>query len=145
MNSKPLTVHMGPSAANRFCWVDLAATHADDAQRFYAQLFGWQSVPRSANGGLLHRLQLGGQDVGSLYQLPRHYLEQGVSSHWTAYVQVDNIQETVERAIALGGQLVVPPFVVTDMARIALIVDAVGAPIGLWEPLYEKEEAHGRR
>jgi predicted enzyme related to lactoylglutathione lyase len=144
MNSKPRTVHMGPSAANRFCWVDLAATHADAAKRFYAQLFGWQPVPHSANGGLLHRLRLGGQDVGSMYQLPRLYLEQGVSSHWTAYVQVDNIQETVERAIALGAQLVVPPFVVTDMARIALIVDAVGAPIGLWEPLHGKEEARGR-
>jgi predicted enzyme related to lactoylglutathione lyase len=51
-------VHLGNTATGRFCWVDLAATDADSAKKFYAHLFGWTSCEQSANGGSFTRLRL---------------------------------------------------------------------------------------
>jgi predicted enzyme related to lactoylglutathione lyase len=44
-----------------------------------------------------------------------------------------------------GGKVLVRPFAVAAFARIALILDSVGAHVGLWEPLEAnvKEDAHG--
>jgi predicted enzyme related to lactoylglutathione lyase len=41
----------------------------------------------------------------------------------------------VQRAVALGGEVIVHPFAVEGTARIALILDCVGAQVGLWEPI----------
>jgi predicted enzyme related to lactoylglutathione lyase len=58
-----------------------------------------------------------------------------VPSHWTPYVRVDDVDAVVHRAVALGGEVIVRPFVIEGAARIALILDDVGAQVGLWEPI----------
>lgn len=135
----------GKTAAGRFCWVDLAATDADAAKDFYGRLFGWASYEQSANGGSFTRLRLSDQDVGSIYQLGHEHLDHGVPSHWTPYVRVDNVNDAARRVCSIGGRVIVRPFIVSGVARIALIVDSVGAQVGLWEPIEANTEgdAHG--
>jgi predicted enzyme related to lactoylglutathione lyase len=128
--------------AGRFCWVDLAARDASRAQAFYREMFGWTSREEPANGGSFTRLRLSDRDVGSLYQISRAQLDHGVPSHWTPYVGVDDIDSAARRAVACGGELIVHPFMVSGIARIALISDSVGAHIGLWEPLAESMEGN---
>lgn len=123
------------SSRGRFCWVDLAATDAPGAKSFYEQMFGWTAQDQAANGGVFTRLSLSGQDLGSLYQLQTADIERGVPSHWTPYVEVDDVDGAVRRASELGGRVIVPPFLVSGVARIALILDSVGAQIGLWQPI----------
>ena len=119
--------------AGRFCWIDLATAHAPGAAAFYRDVFGWTSREQPANGGSFTRLRLADRDVGSLYQLSRTQIEQGVPSHWTPYVGVRDIDDAVRRAVAAGGKLLVRPFVVDSVTRIALIADVTGAHLGLWE------------
>jgi predicted enzyme related to lactoylglutathione lyase len=126
---------MARAPAGRFCWVDLAATDATRAIDFYGSLFGWDAAPQAANGGVLVRLTQRGRDVGSLYQLARPALDQGVRSHWTPYVRVEDATAASDRARALGGSVAVEPFAVEGMARIALLVDPDGAAFGIWEGL----------
>ncbi len=118
-----------------FCWLDLAAADAMRAKAFYARLFGWTFHDQHANGGTFTRFHSGGQAVGSLYPLPQRQLDQGVPSHWTPYVRVVDVDAAVARAVDLGGRLVIAPFEVEHMARIALIEDAVGALVGLWQSM----------
>jgi uncharacterized protein len=131
----------GNANTGHFCWVDLAATDVDRAKSFYAELFGWTSHDHWQDGGVFSRLKLSGEDVGSAYQLSREQLDQGVPSHWTPYIQVADVEDVARRAIGHGGEVLVPPFVVAGIARIALIRDSVGARVGLWEPLAAAEEA----
>jgi predicted enzyme related to lactoylglutathione lyase len=119
----------------QFCWVDLAASDADAAKTFYGQLFGWTSSAQSANGSSFTRLFASGQDVGSVYQLSERHLAGGVPSHWTPYIRVDDVDAAAQRAVALGGEIIVRPFAVAGAARIALVQDCVGALFGLWEPI----------
>ncbi|MFO0992509.1 MAG: VOC family protein [Hyphomicrobiales bacterium] len=121
--------------AGRFCWVDLAATDAERAKAFYGQLFGWAFREQPANGGRFTYVQLSGQNVGSLYQLRRNQLNLGVASHWTPYIHVDDVADAAGRAACFDGKVIVRPFEVSGVARIALIQDSVGAHFGLWEPI----------
>jgi uncharacterized protein len=118
-----------------FCWLDLAASNADVAMAFYSQVFGWRFEPQRANGGRFTRCRVGERDVGSLYPLKRAQLERGVPSHWTPYVRVEDVDALAPRIAPLGGRVLVAPFEVERTARIALIEDAVGAVVGLWQPL----------
>jgi predicted enzyme related to lactoylglutathione lyase len=128
-------VQLGKVDTGRFCWVDLAATDADSAKSFYEELFGWTAHEQPANGGSFTRLRMSDRDVGSIYQLRDALLEHGIPSHWTPYVRVSDVNETVRRATTLGGTVIAQPFAVSGIARIALILDSVGALIGLWEPI----------
>lgn len=121
------------TSAGQFCWMDLAASDAARAKTFYGDVFGWTSREQAANGGVFSRFQHAGRDVGSLYQLSRKHLDGGVPSHWTPYIRVDDAEATACRAVASGGAVIVRPFVVPGVARIALIADAAGAHVGLWE------------
>ena len=133
-------IHLGKTAAGQFCWADLAATDADSAKAFYGRLFGWTSCEQLANGGNFTRLRLSDQDVGSIYQLRDAHFDEGVPSHWTPYIRVDDVRDAARRAVSLGGQVLVRPFVVAGIARIGIILDSVGAHVGLWEPIGQSME-----
>jgi predicted enzyme related to lactoylglutathione lyase len=119
--------------AGHFCWVDLAATDANAAQHFYEKLFDWTANTSRARQGAFSLFALGTQDVASFYQLRQEHLSAGVPSHWTPYVSVPDARESAMRADALGATVIVDPFDVAGMARIALIQDPVGAIFGLWQ------------
>ena len=134
---------IGEPAVGRFCWIDLAASDAAEAKAFYRRLFGWKAVEQHANGGIFTRLCSLDRDVGSLYQMEAR-LARKVPSHWTPYVRVEDVELAAQRASELGGQVLVRPFVVSGVARIALIMDSVGAQVGLWQPSDSMEsERHG--
>lgn len=130
-------IDVGLTTAGRFCWVDLAATDAERAKAFYAELFGWTACEQAANGGSFTRLQLSGQDVGSIFQLNRANLDHGVPSHWTPYIRVDDVHAAARRAEANGGTVIVRPFIISGIAQVALILDPIGAHFGLWQPIAE--------
>jgi uncharacterized protein len=127
----------------RFCWMDLAATNVESAKLFYGELFGWTSREQAANGGSFIRLQSSSHDIGSVYQLRKELLDKGIASHWTPYILVKSVTDAVSRAASLGGTVIVDPFVVSGVARIALILDSVGAVVGLWEPIELNIKANG--
>lgn len=118
-----------------FCWLDLAATDAPRARQFYALAFDWHANDQAANGGHFTRLRCGDKDTGSLYQLNPAQLEGHVPSHWTPYISVANMDETLRRVMLAGGKIVVPPVAIEGMTVIALIEDAVGALVGLWQAM----------
>ncbi len=118
-----------------FCWFDLAARDMALAKSFYAQAFGWRFETVRVNGGYFTRCRAGAHEVGSLYPLKPAQREHGVPSHWTPYLRVDDVDARAARVAALGGRVLVAPFEVEHTARIALIEDAVGAVLGLWQSL----------
>lgn len=119
----------------RFIWHDLAAADPAAALDFYRAVFGWTAITEHANGGQLIRLQGDGQDVGSMYALSHREREHGVPLHWTSYVCVENIEAATRRVEAAGGAILVQPFEVENVARIALVADTLGSILGLWESL----------
>lgn len=119
----------------RFIWHDLATADTAVAIEFYHRVFGWTAVTQCANGGQFIRLQSEGHDVGSMYALSRRERQHGIPSHWTPYICVGSIEAVVRRVEAAGGGILVRPFEVEGIARIALVADTLGSIMGLWESL----------
>jgi len=120
--------------SGRFCWVDLAATDENVARRFYTRLFDWTTKAHDLEGRGFRRFFDDDGAVASLYQLRRRHLSQGVPSHWTPYFSVADADRFAASAQELGASVVVAPFEVRGIARVALVQDPIGALFGLWQP-----------
>ncbi|NKX51267.1 VOC family protein, partial [Arthrobacter deserti] len=54
-------------------------------------------------------------------------------SVWTTYLATDDAGSTAEAVTGAGGQIMMPPFVVMDAGRMAVVTDNGGAAFGLWQ------------
>jgi predicted enzyme related to lactoylglutathione lyase len=50
------------------------------------------------------------------------------------YVEVDDVDAFVSRAMQLGGQLIIPRQKLPDGDEMAVILDVEGIPVGLFKP-----------
>lgn len=110
-----------------FSWVELSTPEADDAKRFYRELFGWQTEAASATA------TQDGAAVAAISEQPERQRSAGVPPHWLSYVTVASADEVAARVDGLGGSLHAGPFEVADTARVAIVTDPTGAILGLWE------------
>jgi predicted enzyme related to lactoylglutathione lyase len=116
------------------CWVDTWQPDAAKAAAFYAALFGWETEGTAAPAGATEHVmcRLRGRDVAAIGGR-----EPGVGSDlptaWSTYVQVANVDDAVAAVISAGGGVVMEPFDSLDRGRMAVIVDPVGAALGIWQ------------
>src|SRR5689334_16607983 len=124
---------MDAYASGTFCWADLGTSDATDARRFYTALFGWTADDRPAGPDTLYTMLLrDGASVAALYAQDTGLA--GGPPHWLSYVSVAGAAHAAQRARALGGTVVVEPFDVLDVGRMAVVEDPAGAVFALWEP-----------
>ncbi len=117
-----------------FSWVDLATTNPDAAKQFYTQLFGWtyEDMPVSEDGSMVYTmLKLDGRDVAALSAMPPGM--EGIPPHWSSYITVDNLEESIAKAEAAGGTVIMPAMDVMDAGRMVGIQDPTGAVFYLWQ------------
>lgn len=113
-----------------FCWINMLTADTAAARAFFASLLGWTYVEMPGVG---HRIQVGGKDIGGLFDLASSQTPPGTPPHIGVMVKVDSADRTAERVRALGGQAMVP-FDVFDQGRMAVCFDPVGAAFDIWEP-----------
>lgn len=116
-----------------FCWADLATTDDARAGDFHRRLFGWTTRTRHVGRGRFATFEANGLPMASLYRIAPRQVAAGMPSHWLPYVATPDLAGTVARAADLGADVVVAPHPVGGFARIAVIVDPTGAPLGLWQ------------
>jgi predicted enzyme related to lactoylglutathione lyase len=116
-----------------FCWVELGTNDTEAAKKFYTSLFGWTADDVPAGPDMTYTLlRLNGKDVGGLYQLTEQY-HKGVPPHWLCYVAATKVDDTAAKAKQLGATLMLEPFDVMDIGRMAMFQDPQGAALALWE------------
>jgi uncharacterized protein len=118
---------------HRFCWADLATVDDVRAAKFYAALFGWTTRRHVLDEGAFQTLAHGGVDFASVYRLAQEQVAQAAPSHWLPYVSTPSIEATLSDTLALGGSVLVEPQTFCGWARVSVIVDPTGAPLGLWQ------------
>jgi len=121
-----------PIGPGTFCWYECMSRDIETEKAFYADLFGWTSAAQPMEGGFVYHLQNRGSDqVAGMMAMDGEGWE-GIPDHWTAYVAVPDIETTVAKVKPLGGTVCVP---VTDIqiGRFAVIQDAVGATISVFQ------------
>ena len=105
-------------------WFELAASDFDAAERFYAHAFHWsvdhgEGEPRYGVYTHAHRNYAGILDAKDL-------LGADLPPSWSVAFGVEDVEQAVERAIAAGATLVVPPWDL-PAGRRAGLTDPTGA------------------
>ena len=117
--------------------------YADDPEalgRFYTSLFDWdiQQLPGMEHYRLIKTVdtddkgtptQPGGGINGGILKRPQGY----PASAWVNYVNVDSLDQAVERAQQLGAKLTKPRAPVPGMGWFAMLIDPQGNHFALWQ------------
>jgi predicted enzyme related to lactoylglutathione lyase len=72
--------------------------------------------------------------LGGTTRLPEQARKMGAPPHWTANVQVADVNATVALARKLDGRVYVEPSEFPKVGRLAVIADPQGAPINVFQP-----------
>ncbi len=109
---------------------EVISPNPERAQKFYAELFGWQVNADPAMGGYaLVDTGAGDGAIGGGIGAPSEPGDVGVK----IYMRVDNLETYLSRAAELGGTRVMPPMELPgDFGTIAVIADPDGNRVGLW-------------
>ena len=116
----------------RIGWVELTTSDRDGASAFYGDLVGWTAGPDAPLGDAVQgrALQQDGAPVGIVRDL---LVGSAYPPHWEFYIQVADLDATIEKARALGGYLYEDPVKLPNGRR-ATLVEPSGAPVSIWQP-----------
>lgn len=115
-------------AAGDFGWVELWTTNIAGSLAFYVSL-GYTAGGLQIRGDEPYRvLKVAGEPQAGVVPLERG----DAGSGWLAYVAVDDLFVTLERTVALGGQVVVEPDPEFAEGQAAVIVDPMGAALAVF-------------
>ena len=105
---------------------EIGGRDSEKTQKFYTELFGWQTEPAGPAAMISTGSDEGIQGhITALDHEPFNYV--------TIYVQVENIQACLDKAESLGGKTLIPPTEVPGMGAFAWFADIDGNTIGLWK------------
>ncbi len=111
-------------------WVDLMSSDPERSAAFYGELFGWTAEDPNPEFGGYRNLHKDGEPVAGLMGQQ----EEGMPDVWSVYLKVDDAEKAVELAKTSGAQVFVEAMPVGDLGVMAVLADAGGAMIGMWQP-----------
>lgn len=110
------------------CWISLFTRNAEEAGRFYSELFDWTVGEASSEFGGYRMFFREDRPVAGL--MPN---ETDMPSLWAVYLATDDVRRTVTEAQAAGAQLVSDAMTVADLGTMAEFVDPTGVLVGAWQ------------
>jgi predicted enzyme related to lactoylglutathione lyase len=118
--------------ANPFVHIELQTKDLAKAKDFYSKLFDWklEDIPLPGGGGTYTMINVGEGTGGGMFTNPNP----AVPPHWLAYVGVDNIEASTNKARELGATVVQDVMLVGDYGWLSVITDPTGATIAMWKP-----------
>lgn len=109
------------------CWRELATKDLPTALEFYSKLFGWSPVQSKVTPMDYKEIVIDGTANGGMMAIDENWGPEPPPSHWSTYVAVTNADETVEKIVANGGSVRVPPFDAPGVGRMSMVSDPSGA------------------
>ena len=113
-------------------WSSLLSKDPGAEAAFYQTLFGYDVFDLASDDGSDHvilssddfaRASVNAYPSGSAH---RH-------AHWLTFIRVESTADSVAKAVASGGRVLVEPHVDRHGGQVAVVADPAGAPFGLME------------
>lgn len=109
---------------------EIGCTSGPETREFFTELFDWNVGGPEAGFTI---------DTGGEGTIPGHIVE--LAPEWgayvTVYVQVDDLEAILARAVELGGKTLVGPVELPGQGSFAWLAPPEGQIIGIWKPLSE--------
>jgi uncharacterized protein len=124
-------------------WSELQTQNVPAAVAFYSKVIGWQARTVAMDDGSRparegepsYTLMLAGKSEVAGAMTPDDETLRSKGPMWLTYFEVDDVDTAIKRALAAGGSIIVDAFNVAGAARMAVIADTEGVPVGLASPL----------
>lgn len=117
-----------------FCWNELATSNVKAAKDFYGKVLGWEFVDHTMDDMTYTMIKKADKEFGGIWQIPTEQKDQ-IPPHWMAYVLVENVEHTLEKAKNSGATVIRPVTAAGDMGLFAIIQDPTGARLAFWQAL----------
>jgi len=105
---------------------EIAGNDREKLQSFYGSLFDWKiDDDNPMNYGMV---STGAEPGGGIAAT-----EGKMPPYLTFYVQVDDLQASLDKAIELGGKIVVPPMPIPNIGAFAMFSDPEGNVVGIFK------------
>jgi predicted enzyme related to lactoylglutathione lyase len=118
------------AAPGEWIWSSLLSSDPERSADFYKAVFGYEVFDLPSDDGAQH-LVLASDDYA---RAGVHSLPPGVRhSRWINFVRVMDAEQATAQAVALGGRVLVQPYVDRHGGHVAVVADPYGAPVGVME------------
>lgn len=120
-------------------WMDLGTDDVAGATSFYTQLFGWDFLDQGPDFGGYQMIKQGDGFVGgamSSKMTPEGPTDEPqFPTSWTIYLRVEDIDAALAKVEPAGGSIMLPAMEVGEAGKMAVVVAADGAVVGMWQPV----------
>ena len=113
----------------QFCWNELMTRDIERAKKFYAETLGWKFDGMPMPTGTYWVAKVGDKPVGGIFDISKPEFGQ-VPESWMAYIEVDDVDARVAKAVKAGAKIMKPAFDIPNVGRIAILMEPGGAGIG---------------
>jgi hypothetical protein len=111
-----------------FIWYELMSTDPDASKAFYDSVVGWNIGPKPAGDMDYRMISASDGHIGGVLRLTDEMSAHGARPTWLGYFGVDDVDATVAKAVARGGNVLMPAWDIPNVGRIAMVTDAQGLP-----------------
>jgi len=116
-------------------WHELMSLDPERAKAFYQEVLGLKASPLEG-GPFPYTVWMQDEEpVGGLVppQDGQKGWPSGTKPHWVSSFATDDVDQSVEKAQKLGGQVLVPPTDIPQFGRAAVLKDPEGAVFGIFQ------------
>jgi predicted enzyme related to lactoylglutathione lyase len=116
----------------QFCWTELLTKDAENAGKFYGELFGWSLVHKDMGPvGIYHLCLRGDKQEAGIWPMPAEAVRPVT---WLGYIHVENAEASTERLQELGGFVLRDVTAIPTIGRFSVVLDPQGARFALFTP-----------
>ena len=118
------------AAPGEWIWSSLLTSDPARSAAFYKAVFGYELFDVPSDDDAQHVI-LATDDYAraGIHTLPPGHRH----AHWLNFIRVADATQASAQATALGGRILVEPYVDRHGGKVAVIADPLGAPIGVME------------
>ena len=114
--------------SNPFVHLELCTSDTQKAKDFYSKLFGWQFNDNDMGNMIYSTFKPASGPGGGVYSMPN------MPTAWLAYIGVEDINASTEKAKSLGATVLNGPMEIPNVGWATILKDPTGAPIALFQP-----------
>ena len=124
----PIEAATAPVETGRFVWHDLMTRDVIAAKRFYGDLFGWKFEDTKRGDRPYVLARIGSEPVAGFVDITANAT---AGQQWLSFMAVTDVDATATQVQAAGGKILVQPRELDALARVDVVTDPQGAPLGI--------------